>query len=60
MLILFINLLLIKLTGLLLGSFRGLGVDKGLEILSKVKKEFDVPVLTDVHEDTALDEVRWM
>ena len=40
-----------------LGSFRGLGVEKGLEILSKVKKEFDVPVLTDVHEDTALDEV---
>lgn len=30
-------------------SFRGPGVQKGLEILSEVKKEFDVPVLTDVH-----------
>lgn len=40
-----------------LGSFRGLGVDKGLEILSKVKREFGVPILTDVHEDTDLDKV---
>jgi len=38
-------------------SFRGLGVEKGLQILSQVKKEFKLPVLTDVHEDTSLDEV---
>lgn len=38
-------------------SFRGLGIDKGLEILAKVKKQIDVPVLTDVHEDTPLAEV---
>jgi 2-dehydro-3-deoxyphosphooctonate aldolase (KDO 8-P synthase) len=38
-------------------SFRGLGVEKGLEILEKVKKQIGVPVLTDVHEDTPLDEV---
>ncbi|MDF1644432.1 MAG: 3-deoxy-8-phosphooctulonate synthase [Pseudomonadales bacterium] len=38
-------------------SFRGLGVEKGLEILDKVKKQIDVPVLTDVHEDTPLNEV---
>lgn len=31
-------------------SFRGLGMEKGLEILDKVKREIDVPVLTDVHE----------
>ena len=31
-------------------SFRGLGMEKGLEILAKVKKEVDVPVLTDVHD----------
>lgn len=31
-------------------SFRGLGMDKGLEILAKVKKQVDVPVLTDVHD----------
>ena len=31
-------------------SFRGLGIDKGLEILAKVKKQVGVPVLTDVHE----------
>lgn len=38
-------------------SFRGLGVEKGLSILQKVKDEFGIPVLTDVHEDTPLDEV---
>jgi 2-dehydro-3-deoxyphosphooctonate aldolase (KDO 8-P synthase) len=38
-------------------SFRGLGMAKGLEILAKVKRELDVPILTDVHEDTPLDEV---
>ena len=32
-------------------SFRGPGVEKGLEILAKVKKELDVPVLTDVHTE---------
>ena len=31
-------------------SFRGLGMDKGLEILAEVKKAIGVPVLTDVHE----------
>lgn len=31
-------------------SFRGLGVDKGLAILAKVRKEIGVPVLTDVHD----------
>ncbi|CAN1515906.1 KdsA 3-deoxy-D-manno-octulosonic acid (KDO) 8-phosphate synthase [Burkholderiaceae bacterium] len=31
-------------------SFRGLGMEKGLEILAKVKKQIGVPVLTDVHE----------
>jgi 2-dehydro-3-deoxyphosphooctonate aldolase (KDO 8-P synthase) len=40
-----------------LSSFRGLGIDKGLAILEKVKSELDVPVLTDVHEDTPLDAV---
>jgi 2-dehydro-3-deoxyphosphooctonate aldolase (KDO 8-P synthase) len=31
-------------------SFRGLGIEKGLEILADVKKQIGVPVLTDVHE----------
>jgi 2-dehydro-3-deoxyphosphooctonate aldolase (KDO 8-P synthase) len=31
-------------------SFRGLGMDKGLEILDEVRKRLGVPVLTDVHE----------
>ena len=31
-------------------SFRGPGIDKGLEILAEVRSKFDVPVLTDVHE----------
>ena len=38
-------------------SFRGPGVEEGLRILEKVKHDFDVPVLTDVHEDSPLDEV---
>ncbi|MGH8810189.1 MAG: 3-deoxy-8-phosphooctulonate synthase [Noviherbaspirillum sp.] len=36
-------------------SFRGLGMDKGLEILAGVKKQLGVPVLTDVHE---IDEIK--
>lgn len=32
-------------------SFRSIGVDKALDILSKVRTEFDVPVLTDVHSE---------
>ncbi len=38
-------------------SFRGLGIEEGLRILQKVKDEVGLPVLTDVHEDTPLDEV---
>ena len=38
-------------------SFRGPGLEEGLAILEAVKKEFGVPVLTDVHEDTPIDEV---
>jgi 2-dehydro-3-deoxyphosphooctonate aldolase (KDO 8-P synthase) len=36
-------------------SFRGLGMEKGLEILADVKKQIGVPVLTDVHE---IDEIK--
>lgn len=38
-------------------SFRGLGIDEGLRILQKVKAEIGVPVLTDVHEDSPLEEI---
>lgn len=38
-------------------SFRGPGLEQGLAILERVKSIFGVPVLTDVHEDTPLDEV---
>ncbi len=38
-------------------SYRGPGMEEGLRILQKVKDDVDVPVLTDVHEDTPLDEV---
>jgi 2-dehydro-3-deoxyphosphooctonate aldolase (KDO 8-P synthase) len=38
-------------------SFRGPGLEAGLAILEKVKAQLGVPVLTDVHEDTPLDEV---
>ncbi len=39
------------------GSFRGPGLEQGLRILEKVKSRLGLPVLTDVHEDTPLDEV---
>jgi 2-dehydro-3-deoxyphosphooctonate aldolase (KDO 8-P synthase) len=38
-------------------SFRGLGLERGLRVLERVRRELGVPVLTDVHEDTPLDEV---
>ncbi len=38
-------------------SFRGPGIEAGLQALASVKKAVGVPVLTDVHEDTPLNEV---
>ena len=38
-------------------SFRGPGMAKGLEILAKVKRELNVPILTDVHEESHLKDV---
>ena len=38
-------------------SFRGPGIEEGLRILSEVKRQFGLPVLTDVHEDTPMAEV---
>jgi len=40
-----------------LQSFRGLGLEKGLQILEKVKIQIGVPILTDVHEDSPLEEI---
>ena len=38
-------------------SFRGPGLEEGLKVLAEVKKQIGVPVLTDVHEYTPMDEV---
>lgn len=38
-------------------SYRGLGIDEGLRILTEVKSQLGVPVLTDVHEDTDMTAV---
>ena len=38
-------------------SFRGPGMEEGLRILEKVKNDLGLPIVTDVHEDTPLDEV---
>lgn len=35
-------------------SFRGLGMDQGLEILAKVRKTLNVPILTDVHNESEI------
>jgi 2-dehydro-3-deoxyphosphooctonate aldolase (KDO 8-P synthase) len=39
------------------GSFRGLGIEQGLKVLERVRRELALPVLTDVHESSPLDEV---
>ncbi|NNC66174.1 MAG: 3-deoxy-8-phosphooctulonate synthase [Gammaproteobacteria bacterium] len=39
------------------GGHRGPGMEEGLRILGEVKRQIGVPVLTDVHEDTPMDEV---
>ena len=38
-------------------SYRGPGIEQGLRILQKVREEVGVAVITDVHEDTPIDEV---
>ena len=38
-------------------TFRGPGIDKGLEILAKVKRELGVPVLTDIHSQDQIAQV---
>ena len=38
-------------------TFRGPGIDKGLEILAKVKRELNVPVLTDIHSEAQIAQV---
>ncbi len=38
-------------------SYRGPGIEQGLAVLEKVRSMIGVPVLTDVHEDTPLEEV---
>ena len=40
-----------------MSSFRGPGMEEGLRVLAEVKRQLGVPVLTDVHEYTPLDEV---
>ena len=38
-------------------SFRGVGFEKGLRVLERVRENYNVPVLSDVHEDNPIDEV---
>jgi len=40
-----------------LKSYRGPGIDEGLKILDGVKKNIGIPILTDIHEDSPLEEV---
>lgn len=40
-----------------LGSYRGPSIEGGLEILSRVKKDLEVPIVTDVHESYQCEEV---
>jgi 2-dehydro-3-deoxyphosphooctonate aldolase (KDO 8-P synthase) len=40
-----------------ISSFRGPGMEEGLRVLAEVKRQLGVPVLTDVHEYTPMDEV---
>ncbi len=40
-----------------LKNFRGLGLQKGLEVLSSVRSEFELPVISDVHETCQVEQV---
>jgi 2-dehydro-3-deoxyphosphooctonate aldolase (KDO 8-P synthase) len=40
-----------------LKNFRGVGVEQGLKILSKIRSEFKLPIITDVHESCQINEV---
>lgn len=40
-----------------LSSFRGPGIEEGLEILMEVKKKFDLPIITDVHLPSQVDKI---
>ena len=40
-----------------LSAKRGVGLEEGMRILEKVRDQFSIPVLTDVHEDSPIDEV---
>ncbi len=40
-----------------LDSFRGPGIDKGLESLQKVKEKFELPIITDIHEPAQAEAV---
>lgn len=41
-----------------IGSFRGLGIQEGLKILSKVKKEFQLPILSDIHSVEEVEQAK--
>lgn len=41
-----------------INSYRGLGIDKGLEILNKVKSNFNLPIITDVHQVSEVERVK--
>lgn len=38
-------------------TFRGLGIDEGLRILSEVKRQLNLPILTDIHDAEQIDQV---
>ena len=38
-------------------GFRGPGIEEGLKILSDIKTQIDIPVITDEHDDSPLDEI---
>ncbi len=46
-----------KANRLSIASFRGKGIDEGLKILEKIKSDFNVPILTDVHESEQINKV---
>tara|TARA_B110000444_G_scaffold185226_1_gene174263 strand:+ start:56 stop:904 length:849 start_codon:yes stop_codon:yes gene_type:complete len=38
-------------------GFRGPGLEEGLKILSEIKSQIGIPIITDVHDDSPLDEI---
>tara|TARA_B110000208_G_scaffold191711_1_gene259717 strand:- start:116 stop:922 length:807 start_codon:yes stop_codon:yes gene_type:complete len=39
-------------------SYRGIGIERGIEILKEIKQKFNIPIITDIHENSHADKLK--